>query len=101
MGFKTGEKRDEWPDGAMKRFIIDGKNILVVNYEGKYFAIGGKCTHMGGDLSKGTLNGKVVRCPRHGSQFDVTTGTRIAGPASKSEPAYEVKVEGGNIQVNV
>jgi nitrite reductase/ring-hydroxylating ferredoxin subunit len=91
----------EIPAGAMKGLSAGGKDILVANVGGQYYAIGGKCTHMHGDLSRGTLAGKVVTCPRHGSQFDVTTGSRLAGPAKSNEPAYEVKVEGKNIKVGI
>ncbi len=101
-------KVEEIPAGNMKGFKVGGKEILVVNYEGKYYAIGQKCTHRGGDLSKGKLEGEIVTCPRHGSKFDVTTGISVAGPKigfirgkTGNEPAYEVKVEGNSIKVNV
>jgi 3-phenylpropionate/trans-cinnamate dioxygenase ferredoxin subunit len=89
------------PAGTMKRFSVKGKDILVANVDGKYYAVGGKCTHMGGDISKGKLEGKVVTCPRHGSQFDVTNGNRLAGPAKSNELAYEVKVDGKSIKVGL
>jgi 3-phenylpropionate/trans-cinnamate dioxygenase ferredoxin subunit len=94
-------KTDEIPEGVMKGFKVEGKEILVANYQGKYYAIGEKCTHMGGDLSKGKLEGRIVTCPRHHSQFDVTTGNLLKGPAKKNEPSYEVKVEGQIIKVNI
>jgi nitrite reductase/ring-hydroxylating ferredoxin subunit len=53
-------KTSEITEGTMKAYIVQGNNILVANYNGKYYPIGGKCTHMGGDLSKGKLNGKIV-----------------------------------------
>jgi len=87
----------EVPPGNMKKVTVDGKEILVANVEGTYYAIGNKCTHRGGDLSKGSLSGKLVKCPRHGAKFNVTTGQVVAGPATKSEPTLEVKVEGKNI----
>ena len=87
--------------GTMKAFSVKGKDLLVANVGGQYYAIGSKCTHMHVDLSKGVLNGKVVTCPRHGSQFDVTSGARLAGPAKDNEPAFAVKVEGGSIQVGI
>jgi len=85
----------------MKGFSAGGKDILVANIDGKYYAIGGKCTHMHGDLSKGKLEGKVVTCPRHGSRFDVTTGSRLAGPAKSNEPVYELRVDGKSIKVGI
>ena len=89
----------EVPPGKMKKVKVDGKEIVIANIEGKYYAIGNKCTHRGGDLSKGFLSGKVVKCPRHGAKFDVTTGEVAAGPAKKSEPTSEAKVEGNNITI--
>ena len=87
----------EIPPSKMKKVTVDGKEILIANVEGKYYVMGSKCTHRGGDLSKGSLSGKVVKCPRHGAKFDVTTGEAVAGPAKKSEPTFEAKVEGKNV----
>src|SRR5574340_868071 len=101
MNFIDVAKIDEITSGSMKGVTASGKDILITNIGGHYYAIGGKCTHMGGNLSKGTLEGKIVQCTRHGSQFDVTTGVRMAGPAKLNEPVYEVKVEGKNIKVNI
>jgi 3-phenylpropionate/trans-cinnamate dioxygenase ferredoxin subunit len=89
------------PAGTMKPYTVEGKEILLVNYDGQYYAIGKKCTHAGGDLSKGKLEGKIVTCPRHGSKFDITTGSRIAGPAKLNEPTYEAKVDGKSIKINI
>ncbi len=87
----------EVPPGKMKKVTVDGEEILIANVEGKYHAIGSKCTHRGGDLSKGVLSGKVVKCPRHGARFDVSTGEVMSGPAKNSEPTFELKVEGTSI----
>jgi 3-phenylpropionate/trans-cinnamate dioxygenase ferredoxin subunit len=89
----------EVPPGKMKKVKVGGREILIANVEGKYYAMGNKCTHRGGDLSKGSLSGKVVKCPRHGAKFDVTSGEAAAGPAKKSEPTFEAKVEGKNIML--
>jgi len=89
------------PAGTMKGFSVKGKDILIASVDGKYYAISKKCTHMGGDLSKSTLMGKIVTCPRHGTQFDVTNGNRLSGPAKSNEPTYEVKVEGQSIKVGI
>ena len=101
-------KTSEITEGTMKAYIVQGKDILVANFGGKYYAIGGKCTHVGGDLSKGKLDGKIVTCPKHGSKFDITTGESISGPKigflklkTKNEPSYEVKIEGDSIKVNI
>jgi 3-phenylpropionate/trans-cinnamate dioxygenase ferredoxin component len=108
MGFSEVGKIDEVTEGTMKAYTVQDKNILVVNYNGNYYAIGGKCTHMGGDLSKGKLDGKIVTCPRHGSKFDITTGEALSGPKigflklkTANEPSYEVKIEAGVININI
>jgi 3-phenylpropionate/trans-cinnamate dioxygenase ferredoxin component len=107
MSFSEVARIEGIPAGTMKAVVVDGKDVLVSNVGGKYYAIGGKCTHAGGDLSKGTLEGNVVTCPRHGSQFDVTTGKNLRGPkiivrvSTKDEPVYEIKVDGKSIQVKV
>jgi len=87
------------PRSQMKAVEVDGENICIVNIEGKYFAIGSVCTHEGGPLADGTLEGYEVECPWHGSKFDVRTGEVTNPPADTPEPVYEVKVEGNNILV--
>ncbi len=89
----------EIPEGKMKKFLIDGSQVLVSNVKGKYYAIGNVCTHLGGPLDKGVLEGQEVQCPLHGSHFDVTSGQVKRGPATRPEPVYEVKVESGSILV--
>src|SRR3954451_16292091 len=83
----------------MKEVQVDRENICVVNVEEKYFAINNNCTHEGGPLADGTLEGYEVECPWHGSKFDVRTGEVRNPPASEPEPAYEVKVDGNNILI--
>jgi 3-phenylpropionate/trans-cinnamate dioxygenase ferredoxin component len=63
---------------------------------------------MGADLSRGTLEGNIITCPRHGSKFDITTGESISGPRlgflkirTKKEPSYPVKAENGMIKIKV
>lgn len=87
------------PEGKMKNVIVGGLQVLVANVKGKYYAIGDVCTHFGGPLDQGTLNGQEVQCPWHGSHFDVTNGQVKKGPATKPEPVYEVKLEQNNILV--
>ena len=95
---KVADTKDIQPS-HMKEVQVDGENICVVNVEGKYYAIGNICTHEGGPLADGTLEGYEVECPWHGSKFDVRTGEVKNPPASEPEPAYEVKVDGNNILI--
>ena len=66
-------KVNEIPDGKMKHVEVDGKEVLVANVSGKYFAISDRCGHMNALLSMGNLRGSTVTCPFHGSTFDITT----------------------------
>jgi nitrite reductase/ring-hydroxylating ferredoxin subunit len=90
---------DEIPSGTMKSYDMEGSPVLIANIDGHFYAIGGRCTHAGGDLSKGQLIGNIVKCPRHGSQFDVTNGKRIGGPAKEDIPSFETKVEGKSLSI--
>jgi nitrite reductase/ring-hydroxylating ferredoxin subunit len=101
MGFVKIADVSEVPVGKMKMFKVGEKEYLVANVNGIYYAIGNRCTHANGDLSKGSLDGNVVTCPRHKSKFDVTTGKVISGPKLlfihpkiRDAASYEVKVEG-------
>ncbi len=64
----------------MKKISVQGKEILIANVNGNFYAIGNVCTHERGDLSQGTLEGNVVTCPKHKSKFDVTTGKVVSHP---------------------
>jgi len=101
LGFiKTAAAKD-LKLGKMVGAEVGGKPVLIVNLEGKYFAIGNVCTHMGRMLSDGVLKRENVQCPCHGSVFDVKTGKVVKGPATKSEFGYQVKVEEDQILINV
>jgi ferredoxin-NADP reductase/nitrite reductase/ring-hydroxylating ferredoxin subunit len=83
----------------MKEVQIDGQNVCIANVDGKYYAIGNVCTHEGGPLADGALEGYEVECPWHQSKFDVRTGEVTSPPANEPEPTYEVKVNGNSILV--
>ena len=95
---KVSDTKDIQPS-HMKEVQVDGEKICIVNVEGKYYTIGSICTHEGGPLADGTLEGYEVECPWHGSKFDVRTGEVKNPPASEPEPRYQVKVDGTNILV--
>src|ERR671911_451277 len=95
---KVSDTEDIQPS-HMKEVQVDGENICIANVEGKYYTIGSICTHEGGPLADGTLEGYEVECPWHGSKFDVRTGEVKNPPASEPEPSYQVKVDGTNILI--
>ena len=80
---KVAETKDIQPS-SMRAVDLEGEErICIVNVEGKYYAIGNVCTHLGGPLDEGTLEGYDVECPWHGSKFDVRTGKPTKPPARK------------------
>ena len=87
------------PPGRMAAVNEDGKEVLVVNSGGVFFAIGNICTHRGCRLSNGTLAGESIRCSCHGSTFSVRTGEVIKGPAARPEPVYKIVYESGDVRV--
>ena len=89
---KVADTKDIQPS-QMKEVEVNGEKICLANVEGKYYAIGNVCTHLGGPLAQGKLEGYEVQCPWHGSRFDIRTGKVVRPPAMRSEPTYEIKVE--------
>jgi len=67
-------KPNELEDGTMKEISVDGHEILLARVDDKHYAADNRCPHMGGKLSQGKLEGTVVTCPLHGSQFDLRDG---------------------------
>ena len=98
--FKTVASVSEVEPGQLKQIELDdGKQVCLANIDGTYYAIGGECTHMGGPLGEGELDGTTVTCPWHSGEFDVTTGEVKGPPPDDPEPKYEVRVEGDDVQV--
>jgi nitrite reductase/ring-hydroxylating ferredoxin subunit len=72
--------KSEIPVGKMKHIEVNGKELMIANVEGKFYAISDRCGHESARLSNGTLTNTIVICPFHYSRFDVTTGKLISGP---------------------
>jgi len=92
---------DEIASGEKKIVEVDGIEVVVVNLDGEFFAIEDVCTHDGGPLGEGELDGDQLICPWHGARFDVRTGDALTMPAFEPAPTYEVRVEGGEILIAV
>jgi nitrite reductase/ring-hydroxylating ferredoxin subunit len=73
----------------------------LFNVEGTLYAIDDTCTHRGGPLSEGELNGNEVSCPWHGARFDVTSGSELSPPAPNGVARYSVRVDGEDVAVEV
>jgi nitrite reductase (NADH) small subunit len=88
------------PQGKLVSAEIDGEKILVANVGGSFHAMRSTCNHAGGPLHQGKLEGKIVTCPWHGSQWDVTNGNLVWFQRPlPNEPVYKVLVEGGEVFV--
>jgi len=94
-------KADDVRGGEMKQCQIDDIEVLVVNLNYQFFCLEARCTHAGAPLSDGELNGKILNCPWHGSQFDVTDGRVLLGPAEQSLKVYPVKVVDGDLYIEI
>jgi nitrite reductase/ring-hydroxylating ferredoxin subunit len=93
----VGKKSDISP-GKMQKVTADGKEILVLNVDGNFFAMNDTCTHAGASLADGKLDGSILTCDWHGAKFDCKTGKLHAFPAKiKDLDSYKVVVESDNI----
>jgi nitrite reductase/ring-hydroxylating ferredoxin subunit len=96
MSIRVGEAEGVSP-GEMRVYDVAGTRVNVANAGGHLFAFDDTCTHMGCSLANGELAGTVVTCACHGSQFDVTSGAVLRGPARRPVRAIALTVENGQI----
>ena len=89
----------ELQEGQMRRADARGVPVLMVRREGAVCALAHTCSHMGGPLSEGKLDGDIVQCPWHGSRFNVRDGSVVDGPATFPQPRFETRVREGQIEV--
>jgi len=87
--------------GSMRCVVIDGRRVLLANVDGCYFAMDDTCTHEEASLSAGVLKGALVRCPLHGSRFDVCTGKALEEPAEADLATYPVRIDGARLLVDL
>lgn len=92
-------KTEDVQVSQMMAVEVNDERICLANVNGKYYAIGNVCTHMGGPLAEGKLEDYIVQCPWHGSRFDIRSGKVVRPPAMKPEPTYEVKVESNDVLI--
>ena len=87
--------------GTIISVRVQNEEIAICNVDGEFFAIADICTHDGGSLDQGELEGDIVECPRHGAQFNVRTGEVVGPPAVDPVDTYELQVQGDDIMVAV
>lgn len=88
-------------DGEPRKEVVNGTTIAVVLSEGEVYAINDTCSHGQVSLAEGEVEGCLLECWLHGSQFDLRSGQPVSLPATDPVPVYPVKVEGDNVFVQV
>jgi nitrite reductase/ring-hydroxylating ferredoxin subunit len=88
------------PPGRAADLVVGGQSIALVNLDGTFHALSGRCPHRGGPLGQGFVDGSQVSCPWHNYTFDVTTGENVVS-ADLKVARYEVKVEKGLVYVKL
>ena len=92
---------DQVAPGLGRLVDVAGHEIALFNIAGSFYAIDNTCTHVGGPLCEGELNGTEVTCPWHGAAFDVTTGQVLGPPAGAPVKRYDVRVTGSDIEIEI
>jgi nitrite reductase/ring-hydroxylating ferredoxin subunit len=102
MGKVSVGKVSDISKGKMIKVSVDGKEILVANTNGKFYAMDDTCTHSGASLSEGQLNDTIVTCGWHGAQFDCQSGKLAKFPAKINDlKSYNVVLESDEVFVEV
>ncbi len=79
-----------------------GNTVLALfNLGGTFYAVNNTCTHAGGPLGEGKVDGHTVTCPWHGSRFDIQTGVVLGPPARRPVATYPVQIQGGAVFVEL
>jgi len=94
-------KVTDLPEGGKMVVEVDDRIVALFHVGGEFFALDDLCTHDGGTLADGPLEGHVIACPRHGAKFDVRDGRVLSMPATSNTTAHEVKVEGDDVILRI
>lgn len=89
----------EFPPGERRVIDLDGERIAVFNLDGVYYAIEDLCSHDGGELASGEIEGHDIVCPRHGARFDIRTGAVAAPPAFEAIASLPTRIDDGWVEV--
>jgi 3-phenylpropionate/trans-cinnamate dioxygenase ferredoxin component len=94
-------KASDIPPERVAVFQVGDHEVAVCNVNGNFYAIDDLCTHDGGSLDQGQLEGDEIECPRHGARFNVMSGEAVQLPAFEAVDTHAVRVEGDTIHVEV
>ncbi len=98
-GFMAVTRADDLKEGDMRAFKVLDTKVAVANVAGTFYAFDDTCTHEGCSLAEGDLEETILTCRCHGSQFDVTSGALVRGPAQEPVKSHDTRVEDGNLEI--
>ena len=98
-GFMAVSRADDFGEGDMRAFKVLGTRVAVANVGGTFYAFDDTCTHEGCSLAEGELEETTLTCRCHDSQFDVSSGAVLQGPARVPVKTYDTRVEDGNLEI--
>lgn len=99
--FRSALKVSELPDPGRTVVEVDDRLIVLIHAGGAFYALDDVCTHDGGPLGEGALEGQAIVCPRHGARFDIRDGRAVSMPATKPTRVHEVQVSGDQVLVRL
>jgi len=88
-------------EGGRAVFEVEGRFVAVFHVGGRFYVLDDCCTHDGGPLGEGRLEGFTIICPRHGAKFDIRDGRVLSMPAVADTQSFPVKVEGDEVLVRL
>lgn len=94
-------KVTDLPDPGKRIVEVEDSVVVLFRVDGRFYCTDDVCTHDGGPLSEGRLDGHAIACPRHGAKFDIRTGRPLTMPATEPTLVHEVKVEGEDVYVRI
>ena len=98
--YVTVAQTSQIPPGEMLLVELEDDSIAIANVDGAFYAFEAECTHAGGPLDEGDLDGDTLTCPWHGGRFDIKTGKVLGPPPQEDLLTYEVTVEGTDIKIS-
>jgi nitrite reductase/ring-hydroxylating ferredoxin subunit/uncharacterized membrane protein len=98
-GFERALPEAALPEGQPRRVEMHGLGVVLVRHQGRIWALGEQCSHLGGPLGEGSVEDGALTCPWHGSRFALTDGRVLDGPATMPQPCFEVRVRDGHVEV--
>ncbi len=91
----------DMPDSGRLTLEVEDRLVVLLLVDGNFFCVDDVCTHDGGPLGDGTLEGHCLACPRHGAQFDIRTGRAMTMPATEATGHHEVQIDGDDVLVRI